>query len=66
MDLNRLLTMLMRMFFSRAFKSGVDYLARRGKPEAELTPEELKQRAEANAMADKARKASRLAGRFLR
>jgi len=66
MDLNRLFTMLAKLFMRHGIKYGVDYLARRGKPEAELTPEELKQRAEAKAMADKARKASRLAGRFLR
>ena len=66
MDLNRLLTMLAKLFMRQAMTHGIDYLARRGKPEAELSPVERKQRDEAKAMADKARKASRLAGRFLR
>lgn len=66
MDLNRLFSMLMRMFFQKAMSQGIDYLARRGKPDAELTPEERKQGEEVKAMADKARKGARLAGRFLR
>ncbi len=66
MDMNRLISMLTRMFIRSAVKTGVDYAARKGKPEAELTPEERKQAQSAKAMADKAQKASRLARRFLR
>lgn len=66
MDLNRLLSMLMRMFFQKALSYGMDYLARRGKPDTELTPEDHQQPEAAKAMADKARKGARLAGRFLR
>jgi flagellar motility protein MotE (MotC chaperone) len=66
MDMNRLISMLTRMFVRSAVKTGVDYAARKGKPEAELTPEERKQAQTAKAMADKAQKASRLARRFLR
>jgi flagellar motility protein MotE (MotC chaperone) len=66
MDMNRLISMLTRMFVRSAVKTGVDYAARKGKPDAELTPEERKQAQTAKAMADKAHKASRLARRFLR
>ncbi|NJS39368.1 MAG: hypothetical protein HC783_10470 [Rhodobacteraceae bacterium] len=66
MDMNRLISMLTRMFVRSAVKTGVDFAARKGKPEAELTPEERKQAQSAKAMADKAQKASRLARRFLR
>lgn len=66
MDLNRLVAMLAKLFMRHGLKYAIDYLARRGKPGADLSPEEQKQRDEGKAMADKARKASRLAGRFLR
>ncbi len=66
MDMNRLISMLTRMFVRKAVQTGVDYAARKGKPEAEMTPEERAQAKSAKAMADKAQKASRLARRFLR
>ena len=66
MDMNRLISMLTRMFVRKAVRTGVDYAARKGKPEGEMTPEERKQAQSAKAMADKAQKASRLARRFLR
>lgn len=66
MDLNRLMTMLTRMFIRSAINTSVDFAARKGKPAAELTPEERKQAQSAKAMADKARKAARLGRRFLR
>ena len=66
MDMNRLITMLTRMFMTKAMKAGIDFAARKGKPDAELTPEERAQAKSAKAMADKAQKASRLARRFMR
>jgi len=66
MDLNRLLNMLTRMFIRSAVKTGVDYAARRGKPEAEMTREERQQARDAKAMADKAQTAARIGRRFLK
>lgn len=66
MDLNRLFNMLTRMFIKTAVKTGVDYAARRGKPKAEMTPEERQQARDAKAMADKAQKAARIGRRFLK
>ena len=54
MDLNRLLNMLTRMFVRSATDAGIDYAARKGKPEAEMTPEE---RAQARRARDIARRA---------
>lgn len=66
MDLNRLFTMLTRMFIRTAVDTSIDYAARKGKPESELTPEERKQARAAEGMADKAKKAARLGRRFFR
>ncbi len=66
MDMNRLISMLTRMFVRKAMQTGVDFAARKGKSDAQMTPEERKQAQSAKAMADKAQKASRLARRFLR
>lgn len=66
MDMNGLLTMLTKMFVRSAVNTGIDFAARRGKPEAELSPEERMQAQSAKAMADKAKKAARLGRRFLR
>lgn len=56
MDLNRLLNMLTRMVFRSAMDAGVDYAAGKGKPEAEMTPEERKQAKQARDLAARARK----------
>lgn len=64
MDLNRLIPMLVRMFLRKAVATGVDRLARRGKPDAELTPQERKQKQAAKALADRARQAARIGRRF--
>jgi flagellar motility protein MotE (MotC chaperone) len=66
MDLNRLFTMLSKMFIRSAVKTGVDYAARSGKPAAEMTPEERKQAENAKAMAQKAQKAAKVARRLWR
>lgn len=66
MDVNGLLNMLARMFIRTAVDKGIDYAARKGKPDSELTPEERKQAQAAKAMADKAQKAARLGRRFMK
>ena len=66
MDLNRLISMLTRMFVRSAMKTGVNFAARKGKPDAALSPEERKQAKAARALADRAQKAARLGRRFLR
>lgn len=68
MDLNRLIQMLMRMFLRKAVNKGIrsatDYASRRGKPPAEMTPEERAQAARAKELADKAKKMARLGRRL--
>jgi hypothetical protein len=66
MDMNRLISMLTRMFVRKAVRTGIDFAARKGKSDAALTPEDRKQAKAANAMADKAQKAARLGRRFFR
>jgi hypothetical protein len=66
MDLNRLFNMLSRMFLRSAMRTGIDFAARRGKPQSELTPEERVQAKNARAMAQKAQRAARLGRRFLK
>jgi hypothetical protein len=66
MDWNRLLNMLTRMFIRTAVRTGVDYAARKGKPESEMTPEERKQAKAAKDMAQKAQKAARLGRRLIK
>lgn len=66
MDVNRLITMLTRMFVRTAVDTSIDFAARRGKPEAEMTPEERKQAKSARELAQRAQKAARLGRRFLR
>lgn len=66
MDLNRLFGMLTRMFVRSAVNTGVDFAARRGKPDSKLTPEERKQARVAKETARKAQKLARLGRRFFR
>lgn len=66
MDLNRLLNMLTRMVFRSAMDAGVDYAARKGKPEAEMTPEERKQAIQARDLAARARKFQNITRRLWR
>jgi hypothetical protein len=66
MDMNRLIGMLTRMFIRSATDAGIDYAARKGKPEAEMTPEERKQARAAKDMANRLRQTSRLTRRFFR
>ena len=51
MNLNGLFNMLAQMLVRSAMDAGVDYAARRGKPEAEMTPEEREQAKKARDLA---------------
>ena len=66
MDLNGLWNMLTRMLFRSAIDAGVDYAARKGKPEAEMTPEEWQQAKQARDLAARARKFQNIARRLWR
>ncbi|WP_137112154.1 hypothetical protein [Rhodobacter sp. SY28-1] len=66
MDLNGLFNMLAKMFVRSAVDAGVDYAARKGKPEAELTPEEREQAKRARDMAQRAREIQKATRRLWR
>lgn len=66
MDLNRLFGMLTRMFVRSAVNTGLDVATRKGKPDAELTPDQRKQARSAKETARKAQKLARLGRRFLK
>lgn len=66
MDLNGLFNMLARMFIRRAVDAGVDYAARRGKPESEMTPEEREQAKKARELAQRAKEVSKVTRRLWR
>lgn len=66
MDLNGLLRMLARMFMGKAINAGIDYAARRGKPEAEMTPEEREQAKKARDMAARAKEIQKATRRLWR
>ena len=66
MDLNGLFNLLTRMFLRKAVDAGVDYAARRGKPESEMTPEERDQARKARDLAQRAKEISRVTRRFWR
>lgn len=68
MDFNRLITMAMSMFMKRfistAVDKGIDYAARRGKPEAEMTEAERNQASQGRQMADRAKQIRNATRRF--
>jgi hypothetical protein len=66
MDLNGLVRMLTRMFMGKAINAGIDYAARRGKPEAEMTPEEREQAQKARDMAARAKEIQKVTRRLWR
>ena len=66
MDLNGLFNMLAKMVFRGAVDAGVDYAARRGKPEAEMTPEERAQAKRARDLAGRAKEVQKLTRRLWR
>jgi hypothetical protein len=66
MDLNRLFNMVFRMVFRSAVDAGIKYAASKGKPEAEMTPEERVEAKRARDLAQKAQQAARVTRRFWR
>jgi len=68
MDMNRLIDTLMRLFGRRliniAVNKGIDYAARRGKPEAEMTEAERAQAAQGRDMAARAKQIRSATRRF--
>jgi hypothetical protein len=66
MNLNGLFTMLTKMFIRSAVDAGVDYAARTGKPEAEMTPEERAQAKRARELAGRAQQIQKLTRRLWR
>lgn len=68
MDFNRLITMAMSMFMKRfiatAVDKGIDYAARRGKPEAEMTEAERASAGQGRQMADRAKQIRNATRRF--
>jgi hypothetical protein len=66
MDLNGLFNMLTKMFVRSAVDAGIDYAARRGKPEEELTPEEREQAKRARDMAARAKEIQKATRRLWR
>ena len=66
MDWNRLLTMVTQMFIRTAVDKGIDYAARRGKSDAELTPEERKQAEQGRALGQRAKEIAKVTRRFMR
>lgn len=66
MNLNGLFNMLTKMFVRSAVDAGVDYAARRGKPEAEMTPEEREQAKNGRELAQRAKEISKVTRRLWR
>ncbi len=66
MDLNGLFRMLTRMFLNKAVNAGINFAARRGKPEAEMTPEEREQAKSGREMAQRAKEISKVTRRLWR
>lgn len=68
MDFNRLITMALSMFMKRfiatAVDKGIDYAARRGKSESEMTEAERAQAAQGRQMADRAKQVRNATRRF--
>lgn len=68
MDMNRIVQMVINLFIRKVVNKGVDmgidYASRRGKPVAEMTPEDHAQAQSAKAMAKRAKQAARLTRRL--
>jgi hypothetical protein len=64
MDMNRALRTLFRMLIGPLTKIGIDYLARRGKPDAEMTPADKEQARKARDLAKRAKDVARLTRRL--
>lgn len=66
MNLNGLFGMLTRMFVKSAVDAGVDYAARKGKPESEMTPEDRAQARRARDLAARAQQVQKVTRRLWR
>ncbi len=66
MNLNGLFNMLTKMLVRSAVDAGVDYAARKGKPDAELTPEEREQAKRARDLAGRAKEIQKVTRRLWR
>jgi hypothetical protein len=66
MDLSGLFNRLMRMFIRSAVDAGVDYAARKGKPNADMTPGERAEAAKARTLARRAKDVSKVTRRLWR
>ncbi len=60
MDINRAVGTLVRMLIGPLTNIGIDFLARRGKQEADMTPEEREQAHKARELAKRAKKIARV------
>ncbi|MES2813580.1 MAG: hypothetical protein V4720_01645 [Pseudomonadota bacterium] len=66
MNLNGLFNMLTKMFVRSAVDAGINYAARRGKPEAEMTPEEREEARKGRELAQRAKEISKVTRRLWR
>jgi ribonuclease PH len=66
MDLNGLFNMLTKMVVRSAVDVGVDYAARKGKPESEMTPEEKEQAKRARDLAGRTKEIQKVTRRLWR
>ena len=66
MNLNGLFNMLAKMLVRSAMDAGIDFATRRGKPEAEMTPEERVQAKKARELAARAKEVQRVTRRLWR
>jgi hypothetical protein len=67
MDFGRIIQMVLNQFLRRTINTGIskgiDFAARKGKPAAQMTPEQRQQAASARQLAKRARQAARLTRR---
>jgi hypothetical protein len=66
MNLNGLFNMLAKMLVRSAMDAGIDFAARRGKPEAEMTPEEHAQAKKGRDLAARAKEVQKVTRRLWR
>jgi hypothetical protein len=64
MDINRALGTVFRMMIGPLTNIGIDFLARRGKAEEDMTPEERQQAHDARQLAKRAKKMARITRRL--
>lgn len=64
MNFKALQRMLIGMVMGKIVNKGIDYASRRGKPEAEMTPEERARAGKSRQMAKRARKIARITNRL--